>query len=324
MEDLDAACSDYEILTTLIENGSIKDQAIIKQVNAAVNDFCDSSRASYYYQRGVAYYNLKEYQKALNIYTEGLKYFPTNSMMLSFKGNAHLALLEFQDAIPPYTESLKNKDNFIDEIRINPRFTNASEDQIKSFCNAHLATTYYSLSECKVNTGKLEEALTDINIGLKYLPEGFNEESASYYNLRGNIYFINGKYEEAFADFDKAIQIKPNYSLAYLNRAIAKISLADKVEISSYTLNGNIGEQPLNLNWKFPNKNALKKSESKIISALSDCNMAIDGNENYAYAYYVRGQLKQILKFGGFCMDYFTAQELGFPVEEELLSNCAK
>lgn len=324
LEDLDASCSDYAILKTLIENGSISDQAIIKEVNGAIQDICNPSKPSYYYQRGVGYYNLKEYHKALDIYTKGLTIFPDNAMMLSFKGNAHLALNEYEKAIEFYNLSLKNKDNILTEIKINPRFADASNEQITSFYKGSLASTYFSISECKTNLGYFDEALKEINTALELAPDinDFNKEA--YYNLRGYIHLMSGKYELAISDFDKSILINKNFPLAYVNRAIAKVSLAEKVKIRSYSIHGNFNTQPMNVNWNSPTKSSLKKSESNILSALNDCNKAIEIDNKLGYAYYIRGQIKQMLTYGDYCLDLLTAKELGLTVEDELIRNCGK
>lgn len=324
LEDLDASCSDYLILKSLIDNREISDQAIIDEINGAIKDICDSSKANYYYQRGVGYYNLKEFQKALDIYALGLKLFPENAMMLSFKGNAHLALNQFQQAIEYYNLSLKYKESILAEIKINPRFTGASNDKILSFYNGSLASTYFSISECRTNLGQFDEALKEINTALELAQDlnDFNKEA--YYNLRGYIHLMNGKYELAISDFDKCIQLNRNFPHAYVNRAIAKVSLAEKVKIRSYSIHGNFNTQPMNVNWNLPTKSSLKKSESNITSALTDCNKAIEIDNKLGYAYYIRGQIKQMLTYGDYCLDLFTAKELGLTVEEEIIRNCGK
>ena len=324
LEDLDASCSDYIILKSLIQSGKITDQVAITEINDAFQDICDASKPSYYYQRGVGYYNLKEYQKAINIYTEGLKFFPDYSMLLSFKGNAYLSLNQYEQAIENYNLSLKHKENILEEIKSNPRFTGASTEKITSFYNGSLASTYFSISECKVNLGLFEEALIQINKAIELAPDikEFNKEA--YYNMRGHIYLKVGKYEMAINDFNKSIQLNKDFPLAYVNRAIAKVSLADKVKISSYSLNTNFNNQPMSVNWSFPTKSSLKKSESNILSALSDCNTAIEIDKKLGFAYYIRGQIKQMLIYSDYCLDLLTAQDLGLTVEAELMRNCGK
>src|SRR5690606_14690684 len=45
--------------------------------------------------------------------------------------------------------------------------------------------------------------------------------SADAYHSRGLDYFKKGMYEEAIAEFTKAIEINPKYALAYINRGAA-------------------------------------------------------------------------------------------------------
>jgi len=326
LEALDASCSDYAILKTLIENGSISDQVIIAEINGAIQDICDSSKPSYYYQRGVGYYNLKEYYKALDMYSKGLAKFPENGMMLSFKGNAYFALNECEKAIELYNVSLKYKESILTEIKINPRFLEASNEQLTAYYKASLASIYFTLSECKTNLGYFDEALADINTALELTSDIKNLDlnKETYYNLRGYIYAMNGKYEQAISDFNKSIQINKNFTLAYVNRAIAKVSLVEKVKCSSYSIRGNFNNQPMSVNWILPTKSSLKKSESNILSALSDCNTAIEIDDKFGFSYYIRGQIKQMLMHGDYCMDLLTAREFGLIVEAELLQNCDK
>ncbi len=324
LEDIDASCSDYAILKTLIENGTITDQMYIKEINDAVQDFCDSSKPSYYYQRGIGFYNLKEYQKALDFYEKGNLIFPDNSMILSFKGNAHLALNDFEKAIVCYNQSLMNKENLLIEIKSNPRFTDVPAEDVTRFYEGTLASIYYSLSECKINLQQLDEALLDINSAIQLAPdiEGFNKES--YYNLRGHIYLMKGKYEQAISDFNKSIQLNKDFALAYVNRAIAKVSLVENTTVSASSENGNDNTQAVIVHWDLPNKSSLKKSESALKSALSDCDTAIELEIKLGFAYYIRGQIKQMLKDDGYCIDLLKAKELGMIVETELLKDCLK
>lgn len=324
LEELDASCSDYLFLKSLINNGEITEKAIIDEINGAIQDICDTSKASYYYQRGVGYYNLKEFQKALDIYALGLQKFPENGMMLSFKGNAHLALNQCEKAIECYNLSLKYKESILTEIKINPRFVLTSNDEIISFYNGSLASIYFSISQCKTILGLFDEALKEINTALELSPDikDFNKEE--YYNFRGYIHLMNGKYELAISDFDKSILINRNFPLAYVNRAIAKVSLAEKVKIKSYTIRGDFNTQPMNVNWNSPTKWSLKKSETNILSALTDCNKAIEIDNKLGYAYYIRGQIKQMLTYGDYCLDLLTAKSFGLTVENELIRNCEK
>ena len=324
LEQMDSSCADYSFLKTQMENGNLNNPIMIKEIMDAHQDICDPSKPSYYYQRGIGFYNLAEYQKSLAIYTEGLALFPDNAMMLSFKGNTYLALNEYQKALESYQLSLNNKTNYVTEIKINPRFAEASPEEIEQFYRGSIASTYFSISECKVNLGDFDAALIDINTALTLVPNIQELNTETYYNLRGYIYLMKGKYDLAILDFNKSISVNKDFPLAYVNRAIAKISMSEKIKISSYSIKGNLSNQPLNLNWNLPNKSSLKKSEVSILSALDDCNIALRIDNDLGFGYYIRGQIKQMLNQGDACLDLLRARELGLIVEQELLKSCER
>src|SRR5262245_51729587 len=61
-----------------------------------------------------------------------------------------------------------------------------------------------------------DRALADFDKAIQLKPD-----YADAYNNRGEAYLDKGDKERAFADFDKAIQLKPDYADAYNNRGKA-------------------------------------------------------------------------------------------------------
>src|SRR5690349_9795636 len=47
-----------------------------------------------------------------------------------------------------------------------------------------------------------------------------NPQDPEAYNVRGSAYGRSGKYQDALKDFNKAIELKPNFYQAYSNRAL--------------------------------------------------------------------------------------------------------
>lgn len=322
MEDLDAACTDYVKLKQDVDKGVINDQPTIDEINSALPDFCDSTKASYYYQRGVAFYNLERYQQAIDIYTIGLSHFPNNAIALSFKGNALMAVSQYQLALENYYLSLENKANIREEVLANPRFKSVSQQEIDDFYNGSLATTYSSIAECWINLGQLDKALQEIQTAIEIAPKIDEIGIQTFYNMRGYVYLLKGNYNLAIADFNMAITIDPKFPLPYVNRAVAQISLAEQVKIKSYSFSSELNAQPIQLSWEKPSKSSIKNSEIKILAALADCNTAIELDPQLGYGYYVRGQIKLMLNYADNCTDLHMAKNLGLIVENELLKGC--
>ena len=64
--------------------------------------------------------------------------------------------------------------------------------------------------------GRWEEAIAEYNKAIDLDPN-----LAIVYNNRGAAYFETEQYDLAIADFNKAIELDPNLDLAYANRALA-------------------------------------------------------------------------------------------------------
>ncbi|MET4137869.1 tetratricopeptide (TPR) repeat protein [Pedobacter sp. UYP1] len=325
LENLDASCKDYGTAKALLQKGKIDNPALTKAIEASIIDFCDVNSASYYYQRGIAYYNLKQYDKALKMYTLGLEKFPKNAMILSFKGNTCLALRDYKNALLNYALSLENKGNLSAEIQNNHRFAStANRIDAQAFYKATIAAVYYNIAECQIYLEDFNEALIKMNEALAVAPNKINFNKETYFNRRGVIYLGLNHYDLALSDFNRSIEINKNYAPAYVNRALARVSITEKVKKTSFSLVSNLPDQPFHLHWQPKKKTLSQKENLNIISALSDCNTAIALDKNQGSFYYVRGLVKQISGENDYCIDLLMAKKMGFLIEESLLKTCNK
>jgi tetratricopeptide (TPR) repeat protein len=93
---------------------------------------------------------------------------------------------------------------------------------------------------------------------------------------RGFIYSQKGQYDKAISDYNKALEINPNYVEAYNNRA--------------------------NIYYK----------QGQYDKAISDYNKAIEINTSFSYAYNNRGNVYSMIgQYDKACPDYKQACELG-------------
>ncbi|OYU95649.1 MAG: hypothetical protein CFE21_10950 [Bacteroidetes bacterium B1(2017)] len=320
LENMDGSCMDIEKSLSLMVHADTSNPEKVELLYLHEN-YCDTSKASFYYQRGIAYYNQQEIEKAISIYTIGLTKFPKNAMLLSFRGNAYLVNKEYPLAISDYTESTLNKENLKEELRANQKRIQSSFNSNEEYLSGFIASNYLSLAEATFALGKYEEALVEINKGIELAPNLKQYGLENYYNVRGNILLALEKNQEAKNDFDTCLKLNPKFSIAYVNRAIAKIKLAKPIKISTYSIGTKINDGYY-ANWNFPVKTSLNSADPFSLSAISDCNKAIELDPKLDFAYYIRAQAKKLLKQNDFCFDLFKSKELGYPIEVDELKLC--
>ena len=125
----------------------------------------------------------------------------------------------------------------------------------------------------------------------------FSEESQSIsaetYFIRGREKFELGDYEAAIADFDAAIRLQPNNTLAYCGRGFAKEGLGQYfAAISDYDT--AIRLQPDYADAYYSRGNA-KSNLGQHFAAIADYDMAIRLKPDDAYVYHHRGDAKRRL-----------------------------
>ena len=89
--------------------------------------------------------------------------------------------------------------------------------------------------------------------------EGRSNKSPASYNTTGLSKASRGRYIEAIEDYDKAIQLKPDYAEAYYNRGMSNIALEEHDEAIE-DFNQVIALNPENAN-AYTKRGALKKHD---------------------------------------------------------------
>jgi len=162
----------------------------IEYLNEAIRLKPDYVKA--YNNRGIAYGNLGQYQRAIQDYDKAIRLKPDDAEIYYNRGIAYGKLGQNQRAIQDYDTA----------IRLKP-------DDAAAYNNRGFA--YDDL-------GQNQRAIQDYDKAIRLKPD-----DAAAYNNRGFAYANLGQYQRAIQNYDTAIRLKPNLAAAYNNRGIAYI-----------------------------------------------------------------------------------------------------
>ena len=330
-EDMDLSCT-YLAKTIGISKAVNIAAQEINDFELKYKDACDTKYANYYFQRGIANYNLKKYQEAINIYNLGLQNFPNNVWLMQFLGNAHLAALQYNNAIIAYNKSLQSNTAFEETLLTNPVYKNIAKDAALQMRNQFYADTYKSLAISNLKLSNNATALININTALSLFNNLSSVYKVDYYAVRSDIYNELQNFTEAKKDIETAILLDTKNASLYLQRAIIYYNLGQQnvgaTKTSTRTLSFGLSTVGLINNGLNNNVTIPLGSKTKLLNntnlqlAINDCNKALALQANLPFAFYLRGCANMQLGNKDFCADIVKAAMLGYPVKEEVLKGC--
>jgi len=163
---------------------------------------------------------------------------------------------------------------------------------------------YVGRGVARGNLGDDSGALADYNKAIEIKPD-----YAEAYNNRGVARRNLGDYSGALADYNKAIEIKPDYADAYYNRGVARRNLGDySGALADY--NKAIEIKP-DYALAYVGRGVARGKLGDYSGALADYNKAIEIKPDDADAYYNRGNARGKLgDYSGALADYNKAIEI--------------
>jgi lipoprotein NlpI len=148
-----------------------------------------------YYNRGLAYYDKGDDDRAIAEYNEAIRLDPKFAYAYSSRGLAYDHKGDLERASPDYDEA----------IRLDPKYAQALFNR---------GNAYYQ-------KGDDDRAIADYNEAIRLAPK-----FAYAYNNRGTAYDHKGDDDRAIADYSEAIRLDPKYAQAYFNRGVASLYAA--------------------------------------------------------------------------------------------------
>jgi len=181
----------------------------------------EPNNADAFYSRGRAYYDKKDYDRAIQDYTEALRLNPTHVFAFNNRGNAYLDKKQSDLAIADYDRAIAYDSNYSIAYYNRARAYSAKKDDERALQDYEMAIRINpKYAAALYNRGNIYRAKKDYDRAIKDYDEAIrsNPTYAMAFNNRGIAYREKGDDERAMADYDQAIQLKPDYALAFNNR----------------------------------------------------------------------------------------------------------
>lgn len=155
--------------------------------------------------RGMAYDNKGQYDRAIEDYNEAIRLNPNSASAFNNRGIVYEKKRQYDRAIEDYKKSIGLDPNDAD-----------------TFYNRGGA--YYRKSDYDNAIADYDRAIAGFD-PTKY-PASYKRD---YFKDRANAYSAKGDYGRGIADYSEAIRLDPDYARAYYNRSEAKRKIGDTV-----------------------------------------------------------------------------------------------
>ncbi len=172
----------------------------------------------YYYNRGLVYLKIKDYEKSIYDLTIARALNPHKVMIYCNRGIAYYQLGQYDAALADFNMALELEPHSaiayfgrgLTYSTMN-RYEEATEK--KSKLDPHSSQVYFGRGAASHALGRFELAISDFNQAIE-----LNPNDANMYKARGTAYLNLRKYREAIADFDESIRLNPNDEDTYERR----------------------------------------------------------------------------------------------------------
>ena len=226
----------------------------------------DKENSSAFFQRGYAYYQIRNLPQSLSDFTQVINLDPASSLAFSslfYRGNIRMSLGDSQGAVRDYNHAIEVDSTDARAFVQRGQAENAlgrSGNALKSYSQAirldpNLAAAYLNRCLTKSNLNDQPGAISDCTEAT-----GINPNLITAYQNRGLAYHRAGNYRGAISDLNVAIKLDGEDATSYYQRGLIRLDLQDKE------------------------------------GAISDFNTAIQFKSDHVFAYYQRGLVQE--KYG--------------------------
>ncbi len=163
--------------------------------------------------QGHTAYNDKNYEKAIEYYSNALSINPYSDDAYYWRGSSKYAQTNYTDAIKDYSQAIEinpNKEEAYYYRALVRHTLEAYQEALADYdmaieLNPDVATMFYWRGQCKYKLTRYEDAILDFSKSIE-----LNKNDGYSYLNRANSYYMLAKYKEARIDYTKAIELLPN------------------------------------------------------------------------------------------------------------------
>ena len=180
--------------------------------------------ATTYCNRGVAYREKGEYDRAIKDYDKAIEHKPDYAAAYCNRGVTYRKKREYDRAIKDYDKAIEHKPDYAAAYcnrGVTYRKKREYDRAIKDYDKAIDLESDYAAAYN--NCGFAYHEKREYDRAIKYYDKAIDLESddATVYYNRGFAYHEKGEYDRAIKDYSKAIDIKPDDATVYYNRGFA-------------------------------------------------------------------------------------------------------
>ncbi|MGK7933710.1 MAG: tetratricopeptide repeat protein [Microcystaceae cyanobacterium] len=274
-----------------------KNEEAVKAYDQAIQQNDPDNVYLAYYGTGLALGNLGKYQESVQALNRAVTTLPSSDSP-DYSAEFHSDILLRQSVTYRY---LKNRESALtainQAIKLSPNNPNLYNEKV------------IVLMLLK----RTDEALTAINQGIKRMNRSL------LYNNRGKIYYEQQKWDLALADFNKSIELNPDFPLVYSNRGDiyrtqkkCDLALADYNKVIASNINSDYKKYVQKMGIQCYKDRAIDHvKQQKWDLALTDFSKVIELNPSGALDYMNRGNVyKELQQYNLALEDFSTAIQL--------------
>jgi tetratricopeptide (TPR) repeat protein len=235
---------------------------VIAACNRAIasRKFRGRDLATLYNNRGSAWYDKGDYDRAIADYAEAIRLNPKYALAFNNRGNAWAAKGDYDRAIADYTEA----------IRLDPKG----------------ALAYNNRGNAWHDKGDHDRAIADLTEAIR-----LNPKHALIYDNRGNAWHDKGDHDRAIADYTEAIRLDPKFASAYNRRCWARATANRDLQQALADCNESLQLRPRDADT-LDSRGFVYLRLGHLDNAIADYDAALEVDPKKASSFYGRGIAK--------------------------------